>query len=592
MNKSIEFNKTSNLFANIGIVGLYRISKKFLIRHKDDFPTITISDLSSNQLTISGEKLFEFLEEVYYFMGKEFYDTVTDKQKDENLNAYFDERKDDFVRFPKMNSYGLPQLLTNNAQGGTRNPDNSDKLSNLKKTNPKLAERTKKFFSDNKIKLLSKVYKNEPYTKITRLKVEEKYFQPGDKICPITGEGFKYLTEAKNISPFLAGLANFNSCISSSEKKVSLKAIYLIRFAPVLTLYSYQNSYDTLVCNLFNSNSLENIDYWNSTESIRPKEELSKINYAINFRLADFHYRKKDNEEFKIETTKDCVWQSEFSFMLLYTFYKNRFKTEFSEEQDTEEIDIFADSPLEKRALSLVSFRADVFASTMRPSFYEEYNQVKPLLFLLHLLENGKDKIPVKDIWRGLLLNSPLAANAKRNKKNYNRGKAIERQYRAKVCEHILNGKSIVPLIENLFFDAFKYLNAQEGIGYRNYKTLTRFLIIYENFIKTMEEDLQQWAINLGSSIGGSISNFTDGGSTADSKTNVRAGRKYIIDLRNARTLEQFLSAIERIMFKYGVSVKKELLQQINQNNFILIKQFAVISALNHLNYTLSKDKK
>jgi len=587
MNK-IEFNKTSNIFINVGIIALHRYIDKYISWFPDKYK-ITKNELNKNTLIVECNELIPMLEDVYYFMGQEIYDTATAKQKEEakngKANYFYNIQKDEFNSFPKMNTYGLTHLFTNNAQGVTREENNSQKIKSLEKSDPVLADKIRDFFETRNLKLLSKVYFNEPYTKITRLETKKEYLVTGNEKCPIINESFKVLIEGKNISPFIKGLINFNSFLNSSEKKISWKALYLIRFSPALVFYNYQNSYKTLICSFFNSNNLQNINSLYDEEIFRPKAELEQISFRTNFILKDFTYQKKDKEEYNINSTDDVVWLSEISFMLLYTFYKRNFEKQIGNDEIKQEqiIDPFANHPLEKVPLSLITFRADKFASTMRPNEYEEYSNVKFILRLIHLLENNENfKAPIRDIWQGLKLITPKSAALKFDKR-----KNEDRKLRAHIFKNILIGKSIINDIETLFFDSYKYKIVNENTGYRNYKILLNFLIIYEQTIifktKNMDKNLQQRAINLGKSIGQGILNFNN----EDKKANAKNGRKYLIGLHKSRTLEQFLENLYRIMNKYHVSVSNEILENINKDNFQLIRQYALISSLNQINSVL-----
>lgn len=593
---SITFKRTSNIFINAGIVGLARFIEKYKIAFPGKFPSLDVSPLSKNELIIQCEELMEFLEEVYYFMGKEIYDTPSQKQIDENYNVYYIDESDEFKRFPKMNTYGLTHLLTNNAQGGTRKKENSPKIKFLEKENPLLANKIKTYFDSQNIKMLSKVYLNEPYTKITRLEFNEKYLAEGGKQCPVIRESFKTLVEAKNVSPFVSGVTNFNTFLNSSEKFISWKAIYLIRYAPALCYFSYQNSYDTIICNFFNSNSLENIAKLYETPMFRQKEEMAKITYLLNFNLKDFKIKRKSGEEIKIETTKDTVWESEIAFMLLYTFYKDQFEGQLIDEEIEKEesnnssenyFDPFKDNPLDKIPISLVTFRADKFASTMRPNFYEEYNNVKYIFRLIYALESGNIKF--QPIWQGLKLNSPKAKMMKSKPKTFGKGKAVERQIRAAVLGKILKGKTIIHDIEKLFFDSYKYLLANENPGYRNYSKLKDFLLLSEQSLnsKNMDAALQKDSVNLGKQIAQSIlKHENEKGDKTIGKSNAKNGRKDIIKLHKSRTNRQFTEALIRIMKKYALSNK--MIEEVNEGNFIDVRQYCVIGALNVLNAVLS----
>lgn len=99
-----------------------------------------------------------------------------------------------------------------------------------------------------------------------------------------------------------------------------------------------------------------------------------------------------------------------------------------------------------------------------------------------------------------------------------------------------------------------------------------------------MNKEIQEMAINLGTSIGIAITKFDN----ANPKENAKNRRKYIIGLSKSRTLMQFLAAIERIENKYNIILKTGFLEALNEENWEYIKQFAIVSALSNLNIALS----
>ncbi|HEY5370180.1 MAG TPA: hypothetical protein VIJ75_14450 [Hanamia sp.] len=128
--KSIEFNRTSDIFLNSGIIALHHYIEKCaednsLLGYPIDKSNY---QLEKDRLTITHDDLFRLLEDVYYLMGKEVYDTATNKQNEELGNVFYVQESDTFQRFPKMNTLGLTNLITNNAQGGTRHESNTIKL--------------------------------------------------------------------------------------------------------------------------------------------------------------------------------------------------------------------------------------------------------------------------------------------------------------------------------------------------------------------------------------------------------------------------------------------------------------------------------
>ena len=611
----ISFKKTSNIFVNAGIVGLSRFIEKYKIAFPEQFPSLQFN-LSKHKLEISCNKLLDLLEDVYYFMGKEVYDTSSEKQILKADKYFFVKEPFEYRAFAKMNSFGLAGFVTKapfGPQPVPRKQENVATFQKLIKEDKEFAEKIARIYrekglllkyfditeeglkpNENSQKGDSRIFLNEPYTKTPLIDFSPEVLMPGENVCPITNEKFEKLLSSKGCLPFSSNLENFNTfLISDDQKKISFKAKYLALFASSICFYSYQNNFDSIIFHFFNSNNLQNIAKLYDGSMFRQKEELERINYQLNFRLTDFHIQRKGADDFKIETTKDAVWESELAFMLIYTFYKSKFRETIIDEkvQEKVSVDPFENNPLDKTPITLVTFRADKFASTLRPNFYEEYNNVKFILRLIYALES--DGIPIQSIWQGLKLNSPKAAKMKQNKKTWNRGNAVERQIRAKVLADVFKGKTIVNKIEKFFFDSYKYLLAKENTGYRNYSKLLKFLIIYENSINfgnqiSMNENLQQRAIKMGRSLSHGIINFDHPKDENARKGNAKNGRKYIIRLHKARTLEQFTEALISIMKKYGVSVSNELLENISKDNFIMIRQYAVIGALNGINSILS----
>jgi len=614
----ITFRASSNIFINAGIVGLYKFIQKYRIVYPDKFPTLEVSTLAKNELTITCNELIEFLEDIYYFMGEAIYDISSEKQLKKSDKYYFIKEPFSYKPFAKMTSYGLSGFVTKAPFGPQPVPkkeENAVFFKNLIVSDKEFANKIAQVYREKELSIKgfeilendvienkeikkgdSRIFLNEPYTKTPKLEFSKDLLESGNELCPLTNEKFKKLISSKGCLPFSSGIENFNTFLSSDDQlKISFKARYLALFAPSICLYTYQNNSDTVIFNFFNSNNLKNIAELYNIPLFRQREELEKINYGINFKLENFKIQNKSNEETEIDTAKDAVWQSEIAFMLLYTFYKKQFEIELIEENQDEKIriDPFADNPLDKIPISLITFRADKFASTLRPNFYEEYNNVKYILRLFYQLE-AHEKVSIYSIWQGLKLISPKADAMK----DFSKKKAVIRQIRAMVLGKVLKGKTIIREIEKLFFDSFKYLmDSKVHPGYRSYKKIITFLLAYEksiNFgnIRNMNENLQHRAVNLGKSISYGIINFDNPKNDLAKKSNAKNGRKYIIRLHKARTLDQFTEALISIMKKYSISISNEILENLKKDNFITVRQYAVIGALNGINSVLSSTKK
>ncbi len=165
------------------------------------------------------------------------------------------------------------------------------------------------------------------------------------------------------------------------------------------------------------------------------------------------------------------------------------------------------------------------------------------------------------------------------------------RIYREKILSNLLSAKSIIKVISDLYYKCFCYLISEnsesiKNVGYKNFQQLTQFTSKYELKInKQMTPEMQEKAFKLGTSIGMAITKFENPDKKNDEKANAKSGRKYIIDLNKSRTLDQFNNAIIRIMNKYQLQVNSELFKEsLNEENFEMVKQFAIIGALNVIN--------
>ena len=575
----IEFKRTSNIFINAGIVALYQYLKIFKEDNNVDYDYSY--SLDKDCLQVKCDKLFTLLEDVYYFMGKELYDTVTEKQEDnlrnkKECNAFYDLANDRFVLFPRKNTYGLTHLITNNKSRNTLLESNQTKLENLPND---IKAKYLKFQKENNMKFGSIVYLNEEYTCITRLeKPIDDYFITGKKFCYITGIGYKKLVPNANISPFIKqqGSKSFNSSLNKNDVNVSWATMYLYRFSPKLCLYFYtkkdKDFRGIINCYFFESTDLLKLNTLYERNLSVYKDSLlnKKTNYFTNFRIYQFK-RIKDS----LAEPNDFKGKNETLFALIYTFYKQfLYEKGFEDINDVENI---FDLGFEKIPISLISFKADSFSSTLRPNAFEYFNNFKFAIRLIIYLEKEGIKFSL------LLLSLKFMKSSERNSGN---SYLLERKQREKVLSLMLNGKSVANEIAQLYYQCYTYLLKGDPVGFKNYEQLFQFTSKYELKInRQMTPEMQEKAFKLGTSIGLAITRFENPENKNDEKSNAKNGRKYIIDLNKSRTLDQFNDAIIRIMNKYYLQVNSELFKEnLNEENFEMVKQFAIIGALNVIN--------
>lgn len=560
-----------------GTVALHR----YFVRYRSELKVqdYECSFTTDNELVIQSERLFELLEEVYYLMGKEVYDTYTNKQRDEAGNLYFVENKETLAYqafpFAKMNTYGLTELLTNNAQGTTVLESNTRKIANIEKDDPTLANQIKATFERKGIKLLSKVYFEEPYTKITRLeKPELVHFSEGKYQCTFTGVSRKKVVDAQNTSAFLSGISSFNSFLSNSDKKISWLAMYLSRFAAANCLYVYENKLrERLIVYLFHANNLQDLSnlWWSNRIGMLDIDTLRTNEFVRNFEVQPAF----SNKLFDLQLANDNL------LGILYTLQRR-----ILAKSDWIEDDPLNDEKNTNPNYSLMSIRADSFAATMRPNRTEYIDNLTPLLGFINYIE--AQGLVWKDILDSLKIIKPgLATNKKANR--------LEREFREKVLGKIFKIQPIHGDMADFFVDCFAYKLDGDNT-YRSYNQLLAFTIYYENAVpkqknrNAMEnpEELKQRrdaAIALGKSIGIAIINWSrNDGQAPDQKANAKQGRKFVILLRKARTFDKFMEAITRLQgrFQFGISIDEKL-ALLTEDNFKEYRDFAIIQATNIL---------
>ncbi|SOD88395.1 hypothetical protein [Spirosoma fluviale] len=588
----ISFTQTHNVFLDNGIVGLYRYLLKaerpdLLPTELDALKVFPLQrsvhfGLEPTRLWIKHDDLFTLLEALYYGMGHEVYDTYTDKQLAEGGNLYFKEVDGRLVDkpFPKMNTYGLTELLTNNAQGTTPKEEDTKKIEAIRKDNSDLAKQIEQAFENRKLKLLSKVYFNEPYTKLTRLEPPLKaHFDPGSNPCYLTGEPLKRLVDAQNISPFFSGISAFRSHRSGNDTKISWKALYLSRFAAATCFYQYPSKLrDALNVYLVYSDNLTNLfDLLNDRFDpiTKPADVLRKQEFIANFPQSD--------DANPLGRSGDFIGRSENLFYLLYTLYTSVLKGR----QSLEVRELMRELGVADKTIGLVSMRAESFAATMRPNQFENLHHVKFIFALIHKL--GQQGVSIPTVLQSLKIIKPSLLS---HRDRYR----MERQFRERIVSKVLNAQSVLADIETFFDDCYGYLldvlnDPSKNIGFKRYNDILDFTKQYELIINQsimQNEDLQKRALGLGAQVGQGILNYNKN----DRKTNARQGRKYIISLRKSNQFAGFMDQLARVQSRFTLSISRDLLEGINEENYNWIKQFVIISALNQINSELSPKAK
>ncbi len=539
--KEIRFRKTSDPMISAGIVGLY----KYCCKRKDvknDFDFI----IEGNDLIIKSDTLENVLSELYYEMGKDFYDTSTKNQIERNDGFYYDENNDNIVSYPKVQQRGWAGLIQ---KGHASSKSKSQKLKDIKRDNILLYQKIIDFCKIKRIKPGSTIYFNDKNTVIPKLEILN--IEKGNNNCIICGDSVKKSFESINFSPFIGGInagSNYVSMLKGAET-ICWKCVYLQRFSPACSYYIDSAKNSSIYCFIVNTDKLKKlIEIDKILDMHYHKDKLIESNYNQNFDLYNFSREKK----------KDYYTHFyEILFMFLYTIFKNlaRIKPEYSE--------IDSIMGFEKEIL----FNTDVFylnskdfGGSKRPVASDIFSDFYYIFTLYDLLEklNPTNKFFIEHLLWDLKSYSDEDQTVLRNK----------------WAEKVIKQQSNISIIEHI---SMRNFSDKKYTG--NFYNLLIWSKLYESLIKyggnkMMTDEERDLAIKLGTQIG----------MAAKMDENSTAGKGKLISLRKCRKLNQFLEVIMSFQMRYDIIVNKEILTKINEQNFDYFRQFTIISALNKFN--------
>ena len=579
----ISFHRTGNVYLNAGIVGiavgLERYEADWRRNGQPQLPELPAHkwDWEDNALWVETDDPKNLFELLYQAMGRVYYNTSTKDALKDMTNFYYLPDEDRFEPFPRMKTYGFGALLTNDAQGTTPDKDNTVKRSSIKVDDAfgkALEKRFETFYAERNVKLNKKLYLNEPYAKITRLSLNEKDFKPGKLVCPITGEHFGRLHRATNTSPTTSGIKNFLSGMSSANDKIGWKALYAVRFAPVIALYRQETKPDKIYCYFYDHPQLHVLhSLYKRLAGRLYLDAIAKqeCNHYNNMRLQPLTVaaRKKSS----VIKGNDFVHPYETLFQLIYTLQE----VLFIEDTDAQGGMEFTD---EDPKLMLYLLRADEFSGTIRPNTFVPFNH---FAYLIRYLKASKATVGLN--W------GQVMASLKIHLPGKDRDYSKERLLREQILKKLMHGQDFLAELKSLYLGAFTLKLKGEYAGWKHWKELEKLIRFQEfgplNNHTQMEKNLREMAYKLGTQIGQTILNDESTGDKPSDRA--KYGRKYVIGLDKARTSDELLEAIKRVQLRYGATLKRELiLEEAFEENFRTIKLLATIGALNTINGRLN----
>jgi hypothetical protein len=546
----IHFPKLNHFWMDAGLLGLYRIAQKE--QSKESGVEIALDD-SGVSFKGAEKNVQSFLQKTYDRLLKDYYNTSSQTQIEKNEGFYYNTKKDQFIRFPKVKSMGIAGLIFNKAPRPMKDEIKYDKSQPQKGILPEdfqhLQDRLNSFLSEYKLKIgSSSLLVDGPNAIRPKVDIQVKSGKTKRSsrtkgACFICGEPTYSLNEiGGTVFPMItgsSGVRSFNS-EGGDPENVCWKCDYIGKFVPVTGYYIMNN--DTYHLYFPYSSSLEKMnEVFHSLET----SKIDDPNYLRNFYNRLGGYFQKPYEQF---------------FTFLYSLYRIVMIKKISSSSDAEEYELdyekLFEVNLNKSPLDFFVVYTESLGDTQMGKMIWPFQESVYLFRLLDYLE--RNKIDLKRMMTLLIdFDQPK-----------NESKTILRN---RVCENILKKQSVVDLIEQHVFRINKSKT-------QNIKPLYDFVILYEKAIReggsTMDQETIDVAVSVGKTIGMSIA------------PSGKKGKGDLFRLRKSRKPEDFLNEINRIQMKYGTRVSAELYNkgQKMEENFTEFKQFCMIAALNTYN--------
>ncbi len=526
-----------------GLLGFYSLAK----RAQRNYSDISLrADDSGVYLTGTDSRLETFLKTVYDSLLDEYYNTSTPKQIEESTGFYYDTEKDEFVRFPKVKSMGIADIIFGKAPRPTgektayvKEKAGASRKNQLPEEYSHLQNRLDAFLKENKLKADGATFlingRNAYQPNVTISPTPKK----AKTTCYLCGRDTHAASEVSGtVFPLITSSAGIKSFNSGCESPFSVcwMCDYIGKFVPVPGYYS-MNGTDTFIFLIY-SQSFEKMN-----DVFKPFDSAKKYdaNRFRNFEERLGAYFQKPYEQF-------------FSFM--YTVYLTTCTVNPKGEEESE-IDYGAlfDINVSKAPVSYYVLQFQELGQSCVGKLVWNFTEAVYLFRLFAALYESK--IELKKVMQGFVdYDQPK-----------NESKTIIRN---RICEAVLKKQHITDLVEPFVY----HINRSEK---KFIKPAFDFVEAYEHILyegNIMKQELINTAVSLGKSIGLTLG------------TQGKKARGDLFRLRKARKPEDFLNEVNRIQMKYGASVTADLYNkgEAFDENFTEFKQFCMIAALNSYN--------
>jgi len=543
-----RINIRNNWWFDAGIVGLYFIATQQVVKCSE----VDIN-YDRDSLTIYGESesiIREFLQACYKELADMYWNVSTKKQKEKMELVMYDLAEDRFYLAPKRQATPVVSKFVKGTSWKAEGIEYNELDDELKIRTHEYIKKNNKTLWGNKNKLLLSLPESQPNIKILPEENIKK-----QSTCSVCGRHTSNLIDISQPSFLLFSSKSAAQSFHSQGKrpaKLCWECEMLSKFT--MHVINYKREGNKLSILLLNSPNLElNIDN-------QIKIGCSSALRAID---EDYFYKNIGFDENGITRFASMPYELLWAYFVdTYFILSNNMKTNISADDAFRNmLEEVLYSPIEIIVLSLVD-KGQTFITNK----LIVYNDVSYIYRVINEL--------IKEVDINKVFSFLLERDSKGNKLP-SRNK-IFRKILNKHC--ILN--DIVSVTEKKVIEN-SYINVSEVL---------KFLIKYYLIIK--EDVMNKEQIDTAVSLGKQIVNdaYIPG---EDKKDVLKKIKGDLYALRKTRTPSDFVTQINTLQFRYGVTVSKDILQGIiNEVPFEDFKGYCIMGALNNYNYYFNANKK
>ncbi len=537
MNTSVEFKKVNHFWIDGGLIGLYLI---IVNNNLDSKYNIQIK-IDNNLLKLKSENkedkdnILKCLNEAYDILLDRHWNISSTKQKERLENFYYDESRDIFIRIPKIMPHPIAGIYV-------KKPDEkSFKAIPYKELNKELQKKVDEYLKTNKLTLYGS--KKKLLFEPPRYKPRVYIMQKGKKknICYLCGnEHYNDIKVSQTVFPLFAGsgFRTFYTECSSHQDTVCWKCDFLGKFT-VESIFFKVNKSDYFIFIPY-SESLDKMIEIN--EKLRDLVQFDE-NYYTNIKSTKKDFINYANRPFELLVA------------FLYIMYRQLIKID--NKNESEILKQLYNIAIKKGPITLYFLNLEEKGNTFLGKLAIPFTDTIYMFKLFYELETAK--INIDDINYQLIDYSVDKFNN-------------QSLFRNKLWRKVISKEPIV-----ILFEQFMFHTCRKKDSNTYFNDIIKFIKLYQTLFvrrRVMTKEQIEIATNLGKSIGHAIatSNF---GKKGD-----------LFSLRKKRKKGDFLNELNRLQFKYGLSISNELLGGILEEvDFQEFKAYCMIAALNNYNY-------